>query len=143
GRTIAGTFSADRQIMNSLGSNLHPADLVPSNKMIMKVATYNVNSLRRRLPIVIEWLDKQKPDILCLQETKVQDSEFPLMALMPSGYEISYRGMQRYNGVAILTRTKPESVPAGLDDDGEPDEPRLLHAVVGGITILTTYITPQ
>ena len=128
--------------MNSLESNLHPADLVPSNKMIMKVATYNVNSLRRRLPIVIEWLDKQKPDILCLQETKVQDSEFPLMALLPSGYEISYRGMKSYNGVAILTRMKPESVRAGLDDGGEPDEPRLLHVVAGGITILNTYI-PQ
>jgi Exonuclease III len=46
----------------------------------MKIATYNVNSLRKRLPIVLEWLDKQKPDVLCLQETKVQDSEFPLIA---------------------------------------------------------------
>src|SRR4029079_9517412 len=127
--------------MNSLESNLQPAGLVPSNK-IMKVATYNVNSLRKRLPIVIEWLDKQKPDILCLQETKVQDSEFPLMALMPSGYEISYRGMKSYNGVAILSRTKPESVRAGLDDGGEPDEPRLLHVVISGITIINTYI-PQ
>ena len=71
----------------------------------MKIATFNVNSLRKRLPIVMEWLDRQKPDILCLQETKVQDSEFPLLALTPSGYEITYRGMKSYNGVAILRLT--------------------------------------
>jgi exodeoxyribonuclease-3 len=108
----------------------------------MKIATYNVNSLRRRLPVVLDWLEKEKPDVLCLQETKVQDSEFPLMALLPSGYEITYRGMKSYNGVAVLTRTKPESVRAGLDDGGEPDEPRLLHVVVNGIAIINTYI-PQ
>jgi exodeoxyribonuclease III len=109
---------------------------------VMKIATYNVNSLRRRLPVVLDWLEKEKPDVLCLQETKVQDSEFPLMALLPSGYEITYRGMKSYNGVAVLTRTKPESVRAGLDDGGEPDEPRLLHVVVNGIAIINTYI-PQ
>jgi exodeoxyribonuclease-3 len=108
----------------------------------MRVATYNVNSLRKRLSIVLEWLEKQQPDVLCLQETKVQDSEFPLMALMPCGYEVIYRGMKSYNGVAILSRTKPESVRAGLDDGGEPDEPRLLHVRIGGISIINTYV-PQ
>jgi exodeoxyribonuclease-3 len=122
-------------------SNLSSPGVVALTKTI-KIATYNVNSLRKRLPIVVEWLDKHKPDVLCLQETKVQDTDFPLMALMPSGYEITYRGMKSYNGVAMLTRTKPESVRAGLDDGGEPDEPRLLHVVAGGITILNTYI-PQ
>src|SRR5512133_1927766 len=90
----------------------------PAAAKTMKIATYNVNSLRKRLPIVMEWLEKQQPDVLCLQETKVQDSEFPLMALMPSGYDIIYRGMKSYNGVAVLTRRKPESVRAGLDDGG-------------------------
>ena len=60
----------------------------------MKIATFNVNSLRKRLPIVLDWLAQQKPDVLCLQETKVQDSEFPLLALAESGYEITYRGME-------------------------------------------------
>ena len=69
----------------------------------MKIATFNVNSLRKRLPIVLDWVARQKPDVLCLQETKVQDSEFPLLALAPSGYDISYRGMKSYNGVAVLT----------------------------------------
>jgi len=108
----------------------------------VKIATFNVNSLRKRLQIVLDWLDQQKPDVLCLQETKVQDSEFPLLALASSGYEITFRGMKSYNGVAILSRKKPEAVRAGLDDGGEPDEPRLLHVVIDGIPILNTYV-PQ
>ena len=121
--------------------NLAPPDRARAPRTL-KVATYNVNSLRRRLPIVLEWLENHRPDVLCLQETKVQDSEFPLMGLMPAGYEITYRGMKSYNGVAILSRMKPESVRAGLDDGGEPEEPRLLHVVIGGIAIVNTYI-PQ
>lgn len=82
----------------------------------MKVATFNVNSLRKRLPIVLQWLERHQPDVLCLQETKVQDSEFPLTALATSGYEITFRGMKAYNGVAILSRTKPEAISYGFDD---------------------------
>lgn len=108
----------------------------------MKIATFNVNSLRKRLPIVLEWLDRQKPDVLCLQETKVQDSEFPLLALTPSGYEITYRGMKSYNGVAILSRKKPEAVFYGFDDGGEPEDARLLRVVIDGIPIVNTYV-PQ
>ena len=55
----------------------------------MKIATFNVNSLRKRYQIVLEWLERHKPDVLCLQETKVQDSEFPLLALAPCGYDIT------------------------------------------------------
>src|SRR5213593_4717936 len=99
----------------------------------MKIATFNVNSLRKRLPIVLEWLEKQKPDVLCLQETKVQDSEFPLLALAPSGYVVTFRGMKSYNGVAILSRQKPEAIAYGLDDGGEPDETRIIRVVIEGI----------
>ena len=116
------------------------AGMMPANTI--KIATYNVNSLRRRLPIVIEWLEKQQPDVLCLQETKVQDSEFPLMAFMHCGYDLCYRGMKSYNGVATLTRGKPDVVRAGFDDGGEPDEPRLLHVLFRGIAIINTYV-PQ
>ena len=108
----------------------------------MKIATFNVNSLRKRLPIVLEWLAQQKPDVLCLQETKVQDSEFPLMALTESGYEITYRGMKSYNGVAILSLEKPEAVAYGFDDGGESEESRLLRVVIKGIPIVNTYV-PQ
>ncbi|BCA55184.1 Exodeoxyribonuclease III [Nitrospira sp. KM1] len=91
---------------------------------------------------MLAWLQKENPDVLCLQETKVQDGEFPLQALAVSGYDITFRGMKSYNGVAILSREKPEAVRAGLDDGREPDEPRLLHAVIKGIPIINTYI-PQ
>ena len=91
----------------------------------MKIATFNANSLRKRLPIVLDWLATQRPDVLCLQETKVQDSEFPLLALAESGYEITYRGMKSYNGVAILSLEKPDSVAYGFDDGGESEDARL------------------
>ena len=60
----------------------------------MKIATYNVNSIRRRLPIVLDWLQQHQPDVLCLQETKVQDSDFPADAFREAGYYSSFRGMK-------------------------------------------------
>ncbi|MBM4123890.1 MAG: exodeoxyribonuclease III [Nitrospira sp.] len=108
----------------------------------MKIATFNVNSLRKRLPLVLDWLEKHKPDVLCLQETKVQDADFPALALASSGYHITFRGMKGYNGVAVLSLTPPEAVFYGLDDGGEPDEFRLIRAVIQGIPIVNTYI-PQ
>jgi len=108
----------------------------------MKFATFNVNSVRQRLPIVNEWLDKNKPDMLCLQETKVQDHEFPLEAFAESGYHIAYKGMKSYNGVAMFSRENPSAIRYGLDDGPESDEPRLAHATLGGIDIINTYI-PQ
>jgi len=106
----------------------------------MKVATYNVNSLRKRLPVVLTWLEEQQPDVLCLQETKVQDTEFPALALASTGYHTIFRGMKSYNGVAMLSRTIPEAVCFGLDDGQDPDEARLVRAVIEGITIINTYI---
>jgi len=108
----------------------------------MKIATFNVNSLRKRLPIVLEWLERHEPDVLCLQETKVQDQDFPALALASSGYHLTFRGMKSYNGVAVLTRTPPDAVFSGFDDGKDPDEARLLRVVVQGIPIINTYI-PQ
>jgi len=108
----------------------------------MKIATFNVNSLRKRVQIVLDWLEHHQPDVLCLQETKVQDSEFPLLAFASSGYDVTFRGMKSYNGVAVLSRTKPEAVFYGFDDGGEPDDSRLMRAVIGGISIVNTYV-PQ
>ena len=76
----------------------------------MKIATFNVNSLRRRLLIVKTWLKRHKPDVLCMQETKVSDQEFPLKELTDTGYHVTFRGMKGFNGVATLTRLKPEAV---------------------------------
>jgi exodeoxyribonuclease III len=108
----------------------------------MMIATFNVNSLRKRLPIVLDWLQLHKPDVLCLQETKVQDEAFPTLALSTTGYHVSFRGMKSYNGVAVLTRTVPDAVFYGFDDGQESDEARLMRVVVQGIPVINTYI-PQ
>ena len=70
----------------------------------LKIATYNVNSIRIRIDTILAWLEKHEPDVLCVQETKCQDEEFPFLALTSSGYHIRHRGMKSYNGVAVFTR---------------------------------------
>jgi exodeoxyribonuclease-3 len=107
----------------------------------VKIATYNVNSIRIRVDAVLQWLQKHQPEVLCLQELKCQDEEFPHLALSASGYHIRFRGMKSYNGVAILSREEPRDVTFGFDDGlDDPDEARLMRAVVGGIPIVNTYV---
>jgi exodeoxyribonuclease-3 len=106
----------------------------------MKVATFNVNSIRIRLQVILSWLEKHQPDVLCLQETKCHDDQFPALALASSGYHLSFRGMKGYNGVAMLTRVAPEFVTYGFDDGADPDEARLMRANVAGLPILNTYV---
>jgi exodeoxyribonuclease III len=108
----------------------------------MKIATYNVNSIRRRLPIVLDWIGEHKPDVMCLQETKVQDADFPVDAIQKAGYHVSFRGMKGYNGVATLTRTAPEIVIHGLHAGPDNDDFRIIQTVVDGIPIVNTYV-PQ
>lgn len=108
----------------------------------MKIATYNINSIRSRIDALSAWLAENQPDILCLQETKVQDSEFPMEAVKATGYHVVFKGMKAYNGVAILSRKKPDDVLAGLDDGGPADEPRLIRARYGDLHVVNTYV-PQ
>ncbi len=108
----------------------------------MKIATYNVNSIRQRLPLVLEWLSQHKPDVMCLQETKVQDQDFPAEAIRAAGYHPSYRGMKAYNGVATLTRAVPERVVHGLYQGPDNEDFRIIQTVIGGIPIINTYV-PQ
>ena len=108
----------------------------------MKIATWNVNSIRRRLPILLDWLARHQPDVLCLQETKVQDSEFPAAEIQNAGYHSRFRGMKGYNGVATLSRTEPESVLYGLCEGPDSEDVRILQTVHSGIAIVNTYV-PQ
>jgi exodeoxyribonuclease-3 len=108
----------------------------------MKIATYNVNSIRKRLPIVLEWLKVHRPDVMCLQETKVRDEEFPLAALKDAGYFVTFRGRTAYNGVATLSRTEPEHVVHGLCEGPDSEDDRILQTVIAGIPIVNTYV-PQ
>lgn len=108
----------------------------------MKIATFNVNSVRARVSVVMDWLAKHKPDVLCLQETKVPDSDFPLMDLTATGYQVIFRGEKSYNGVAILSRDKAKDVQFGLDDGLAADETRLVAAKFGSVQVVNTYV-PQ
>lgn len=109
---------------------------------LMKIATYNVNSIRQRLPLVLDWITEHKPDVMCLQETKVQDQDFPVEAIQKAGYRASYRGMKAYNGVATLTRAEPEKVIYGLHEGPDNEDFRVIQTVVGGIPIINSYV-PQ
>jgi exodeoxyribonuclease-3 len=107
----------------------------------LKIATYNVNSIRIRSNAVRGWLDRYRPDVLCVQETKCQDEHFPLAEFDGSGYHIVYRGMKSYNGVAVFSRAEPEAVVFGLDDgEEELDEARLARVVIDGVTVVNTYV---
>jgi len=107
----------------------------------VKVATFNANSIRARTEIIVNWLAENKPDVLCVQETKVQDKDFPTEAFAKTGYEFVFKGEKSYNGTAIFSKHKITNVEFGLD--GEPkDEARMIKAKTSGITIVNTYI-PQ
>jgi exodeoxyribonuclease-3 len=109
---------------------------------MLKVATYNANSIRSRLELVLDWLDREAPDVLCLQETKVQDADFPAIPFEDAGYHVVFRGQKAHAGVAIVSREESQETAFGFDDGGEPDEPRLIRAVIGGIPVVNTYV-PQ
>lgn len=105
----------------------------------MKLASWNVNSLKVRLPHVLDWLQRQQPDVLCLQETKLADENFPAEALREAGYEAAYTGEKAYNGVAILSRTPLRDVVAGIPryDDRQK---RVLAASVGPVRVVCVYV---
>lgn len=107
----------------------------------MKIATFNANSIRSRVNIVLDWLTENKPDVLAVQETKAQDSDFPVDAFADSGYEIIFKGQKRYNGVALFSSTGAENISFGLDDEPS-DEPRLIGATIKDVHFVNTYI-PQ
>lgn len=107
----------------------------------MRFATWNVNSLNARLPRVEEWLAYARPDVVCLQETKVGDDAFPAMAFATLGYESVHHGEGRWNGVAILSRVGISDVVDGFADGGSADpEARLLTATCGGVRVATVYV---
>lgn len=108
--------------------------------MSWKLATFNVNGVRARLPIVTDWLRQNSPDVLLLQETKVQDKDFPAAAFEELGYHAAWHGQKSYNGVAIISRSEPGEVRRGF---GEPDEEaRLMAALLDGVWVVNTYV-PQ
>lgn len=106
----------------------------------MKITTWNVNGLRARLLHVIDFLREHQPDVLCLQETKVIDEQFPREPLEDEGYNIECFGQKSYNGVAILARHRMEEVSRGLPDEGDEADKRAIGCIVDDFMILDLYV---
>lgn len=108
----------------------------------MRLATWNVNSLRARLPRVLEWIEYAEPDVLCLQETKLADDQVPAMDFEQLGYTIAHHGEGRWNGVAIASRVGVDDVTAGFGDLADPyeGEARLVAARCGRLGIVNVYV---
>lgn len=105
----------------------------------MKIATWNVNSLKVRLPQLLEWLARAAPDVVCLQETKLEDHAFPVQALQEAGYEAVFAGQKTYNGVAILSRAPQSDVSVGIPGFAD-DQKRVLASTVEGIRFVCLYV---
>lgn len=106
----------------------------------MKVATWNVNSLRARHDLVVDWTRRERPDVLLLQETKVSDIEFPTESFQRLGYEVAFAGQKTYNGVAIVASSPLSGVRIGLADGTDADDRRLIAASVLGVWCYSCYI---
>ena len=104
------------------------------------IATWNVNSVRARLPRVLDWLADAKPDVALLQELKVVDELFPAAEIEDLGYNIAAHGQKTYNGVAILSRTPIEDVTRGLPGDESDEQARYIEAFTAGIRVSSIYL---
>lgn len=108
--------------------------------MILKVATWNVNSIKARLERALLWLDKVRPDIVCLQELKVQDEDFPRDEMAEAGYHAAVHGQRTYNGVAILSRSDVTDIRAGMQDDVPDPQARVISGRTFGIQVVSAYV---
>ena len=106
----------------------------------MKLVTWNVNSLNIRLPRLLAWLQANVPDVVCLQETKLDDDRFPHAQIEAAGYRAHAFGQKTYNGVAILVRNPLEAVDVATGLDGFEDQKRLIAATVGGVRVVCAYV---
>ena len=107
----------------------------------VKLATYNVNGINGRLPVLLRWLEEDQPDIVCLQELKAPDEKFPHEAIAALGYDAIWQGQKSWNGVAILSRVgEIHETRRGLPGEPEDDQSRYLEAAVNGILIGCLYL---
>lgn len=107
---------------------------------MVKIATFNVNSIKVRLPILLAWLEEGQPDIVCLQETKCPAEEFPMLELKGLGYHAEVVGQRGYNGVALLSREPAREVLRGLPGDPGDEQARYIEATVAGLRIGSLYL---
>jgi exodeoxyribonuclease-3 len=106
----------------------------------VKLATWNVNSIRARHDAVLDWVKSREPDVLCMQETKVVDDDFPTDELLRLGYAVAMAGQKTYNGVAIVSRLPMTDITIGLHDEPNPLEKRLMRATIDGVRVYSVYV---
>jgi exodeoxyribonuclease-3 len=105
----------------------------------VKIASWNINSLRKRQDRLFEWLEATKPDVVCLQETKCPDQQFPALALQAAGYYSAYHGEKSYNGVAILSKSELSDVRASLCDEVVDPQARVISAKIDNVRVFSIY----
>jgi exodeoxyribonuclease-3 len=107
---------------------------------LVKIATFNVNSIKVRLPILLAWLEAAKPDIVCLQEIKCPAADFPALELKGLGYHAEVVGQRSYNGVALLSKEPARDVQAGLPGDPGDEQARYIEATIGDLRVASLYL---
>ena len=110
------------------------------SKKLLKVATWNVNSIKVRLPRLLNFLEREDPDIVCLQELKCVEEQFPFEELKAAGYQAAVYGQKTYNGVALLSKIKPSQVWKGMNDEVDDPAARLIAGTFDGITVVCVYV---
>lgn len=106
----------------------------------MKIATFNVNSVKARLPRVLEWLDEAAPDVALLQELKTVDEQFPRLEIEDKGYNVETHGQKSYNGVAILSKRPIEDIVRGLPGDESDEQSRYIEGTIDGVRVASIYL---
>ena len=106
----------------------------------MKIASWNVNSVKARLPHLLAWVAEAQPDVLCLQETKCLVADFPVLELKGLGYHVEAIGQRSYNGVALLSKTPPEDIVRGLEGGPDDGQARYIEASFGGVRVVSLYL---
>jgi len=106
----------------------------------MTIATYNAAGIRARLDSLLDWMATNEPDVIAIQETKVEDSKFPLEPFEELGYHAAIHGQKAWNGVAILSRSLPTNIRRGFEDPLMPEDARLISCEIDGITFINTYV---
>jgi exodeoxyribonuclease III len=106
----------------------------------VRLVTWNVNSIKQRLPRLLAMIGRHEPDVVLVQETKVEDAAFPTMELVGAGYECATFGQRAYNGVAILSRVGLKDIRYGFDSDPAPEQSRVISAMAGDLRVTSVYV---
>jgi exodeoxyribonuclease-3 len=126
-------------LLSSLGIDPEHEHGQEKEQESVRIVSWNINSLRKREERLLDWLKETQPDVVCLQETKCTDEQFPALALRAAGYRAAFHGQKSYNGVAILAKEEPREVRCGLCDEVADDYARVIAATVGDLRVISIY----